>query len=229
MYVLLSQFLSNIQDRTCATRRPSFDCSSMSHTDDPSAASSELFLKVTVGRPSDIWLQFEPALCGASCQPVRTELYLPGAGSCEASVRPRESCTQLGSMKNSPGTHEICHEGASDAQPPNTVSKERSTCSSASTHNRLHRTPQTTKKKGTASRLSPGPSSVQTPPGSPAPSTIADSFGGSSDPPSLPGRNRKRKHEDAERNTHGSGAGSGEDEGERVCKKGSLPDKSIPL
>ena len=201
----------------------------MSHAGDPSAASFELFLKVTVDQPSFVGLKFKPALCGATCKPVRTELYLPGAGSCETSVRPRESCAQTGSVGNSLGTHEICHEGAADAQPPKTVSKERSTCSSASTHNCLTWTPQTTNKKGTASRPSPGPSSVQTPPGSPAPSTIADSFGGSSEPPSLPGRNRKRKHEDAERDNHGSGAGSGEDEGERVCKKGSLPDKSIPL
>lgn len=178
---------------------PFASTTSMLHANDAAPTPLGLSLELVVEQASVVEQEYRPAPCLATMRPIYTETYIPGAGEYKLFVKPYQPYRRHStdnSCNRPPKIYErfVAFESPSKKAPSPSVPN-----SMIERHDNSSDTPTSPQ------RAHPPPSSVQTPPGSPAPSTIADSVDGLSVSPSRSGQKRKRK--EAKTGTDGGAKG----------------------
>lgn len=178
----------------------------MLHANDAAPTPLGLSLELVVEQASVVEQEYRPAPCLATTKPIYTETYIPGAGEYKLSVKPYKPHRRHSTDNSCNRTPKIYERFVAVESPPKSASSADRPCLSPSVPNSL--TGGRDNSCGTPTslrRAHPPLSSVQTPPGSPAPSTIADSVGDPTESGSRSGQKRKRI--EAEEGTDGEAEG----------------------
>jgi hypothetical protein len=166
---------------------------SMLHANDAAPTPLGLSLELVVEQASVVEQEYRPAPCLATTKPIYTETYIPGAGEYKLSVKPYQPYRRHSTDNSCNRTPKIYERFVAVESLPKNASSADHPCLSPSVPNSL--TGRRDNSCGTPTSLRqahPPLPSVQTPPGSPAPSTIADSVGDPTESGSRSGQKRKR-------------------------------------
>lgn len=178
----------------------------MLHANDAAPTPLGLSLELVVEQASVVEQEYRPAPCLATTKPIYTETYIPGAGEYKLSVKPYQPYRRHSTDNSCNRPPKIYERFVAVESPSKKAPSADHPCSSPSVPNSLiERHDNSSDTPTSPQRAHPPPSSVQTPPGSPAPSTIADSVDGLSKSPSRSGQKRKRK--EAKTGTDGEAEG----------------------